>query len=325
MGKIKLGVLILVLILITFAAKPVSAYNHAQVLGISSSDSLLQMQATTEGPGLILPDSPLFFLDQIKQSVRVLLAFTPEGKAKIYEDIAGERFAELRFMLAKNNRESIRTALQGISDNFQNATKELSQAKFAGKNVTKLAKTINNDIKLKQQALDLLEDQASAELKAEITASSEIILVAKIKVEESLPVEDLENEIVYDLNRQINRKVLMTSESASEIYSALDALNKQATQAAQSALKKREEALAKAIAEKNDVLRKNEEKLLALEEKKQESLLAVQQDEIDKVKELVKKAEEASLKLQQAQQTTEQIKSQLTLPFTPQVAGEKTE
>lgn len=325
MRKIKLGALILILILIALIAKPVSAYNHAQVLGVSSSQNLPQMQATTEGPGLVLPDSPLFFLDQIKQTTRVLLAFTSEEKAKVYEDIAGERFAELRFMLAKNNRESARIALQGVSDNFQNSARELSQAKFAGRNVTKLAKKINDDIKLKQQALDLLEDQVGTELRAEIIASSEVIVMAKVKVEENLPVEDLRNEIVYDLNRQITRKVAMTSNSASEIYSALDGLNKQATQAAQSALKRREEALTKAIAEKSESLRKKEEKLLELEKKKQESLLVVQKDEIERVKELVKKTEEIGLKLQQTQQTTEQIKSQLTLPFASQVAGEKTE
>lgn len=325
MGKIKLGFFILTLILIALIAKPVSAYNHAQVLGVSSSQSLPQMQSTSEGPGLILPDSPLFFLDQIKQATRVFLTFTPEEKAKVYTDIAGERFAELRFMLAKNNRDGARVALQGVPDNFQNAARELSQAKFAGRDVSKLAKTINDDIKLKQQALDLLEDQAGQELKAEIIASSEVIVVAKVKIEEGLTTEDLRNEIVYDLNRQIKRKVIMTSDSASEIYSALDGLNKQATEAAQTALKKREEALAQATAEKNDTLRKKEEKLLEQEKKKQESLLSLQKDEIEKVKELVKKTEEVGLKLQQTQQTTEQIKSQLTLPFTPQVAGEKTE
>ena len=91
--------------------KPTFAHHQQQVLGVAtiSADTLqnLQIPSTSEGPGLILPDSPLFFLDQLKQEFRLFLVFTPEAKAKIHASIAGERMAELRFMVQKNSKRGI--------------------------------------------------------------------------------------------------------------------------------------------------------------------------------------------------------------------------
>lgn len=324
-------VLVSISILTLFVKETAFAYSYSKVLGVSVNDQTAQIPPTTEGPGLVLPDSPLFFLDEIKQTTRVFFAFTPEAKTKVYKEIAGERLAELRFMLAKNNTDGIRIALQEVSDNFQKAADELSKAKLSGKNVSNLAKAINDDIKLKQQTLDLLENKSTGELKARTVASSEVLLSAKIKVEDALPQEDLENEINYDLNRYITRKVARTLDFTSEINYSLDELNRQVAISSQNALKNREEALKKAIDEKNDVSKKEAEKLLELEKKKQEKLLSAHSSTINKARDAVVKTQQAVLSFQEAQQTTEQIKNQLSLPTqlesipSQSVAGEKSQ
>lgn len=315
--KILITIIFIVSFTLTFTSS-VSAHHKSRVLGASTTS--VQLPPTVEGPGLILPDSPLFFLDQLKQSSRVLLSFSPEDKARVYQDIAGERFAELRYMLAKNNKEASRLALLGISDNLQKASDELNQAQFAGKNITELAREINRDIKSKQQSLDLLENQTTGEMEKQAVAAGEALMAAKIKVEEVLPKDELENEIKEDLERMVAKDVENVTTSAQILQEDLEELNKQASDAAKSALTRREEALRKAIAEKNESLKKENERLLEAEKKKQQSLFAVQESAASQTREIVKKAQEAAASFQRTRETTEQVKSQLSLPVQPQTS-----
>lgn len=304
---LKLGLAFLFLLI---SVQPVAADYRARVLGASTTTSNLDIPPTVEGPGLILPDSPLFFLDELKQLVRVNLAFSGESKAEVYEDIAGERLAELRFMLAKNNKNGIDAALRGISNNLQKASDELNQANRFGKNVSLMAKKINDDIRLKQQSLDVLESQTSGEMKAKVQAAQEALMVAKIKAEDLLSEQELKEEISYDLNRQIQRQVNQSSELAKTVEQDLDELKKEASAAAANSLKRREETIKRAIEEKNQKLVKEHELLLESEKKKNEKLLELEAKEAKEVMETVKKAQEAALKYQKIKKSVEEVKSQ---------------
>lgn len=195
--------------------------------------STLSLPPTAEGPGLILPDSPLYFLDQVKQEFRLLLAFTPEQRARIHNAVAGERMAELRFMLAKNNSAGVRVALLGISDNLEAASEDVADAKLTGRNIDKLAEEMNNSIKEKQKILSLLEKQATGELQAQVSASIEALKEAKTKVEEDLPAGLLTSETIDDLNQQIGDNINSASLSAEEINRSISILNKLSSQSAQ--------------------------------------------------------------------------------------------
>ena len=184
------------IIFLFFTVNSVSfAHHRERVLGASTSPSSLQMPPTVEGPGFILPDSPLFFMDQMKQNFRLFLAFTPEQKAKVRTNVAAERLAELRLMLAKNNERGIKIALDGVAENYKEASNNLNEAELSGKDISDLAKKINDDIKLKRQSLDLLEDQSTGELYARIKATQVSIDEAKVQIEDKLPEEELEKEV----------------------------------------------------------------------------------------------------------------------------------
>lgn len=219
------------IVLTLLVIKPTFAHHQQQVLGVAtvSADTLqnLQIPSTSEGPGLILPDSPLFFLDQLKQKFRLLLAFTPEAKAKVHASIAGERMAELRFMVQKNNKRGIETDLQGIQDNLSMASNNLRDAQLAGKDTKNLAKTLNTTIKEKQNILDLLEAQATGDIKTRVKAAADSLTTAKVQVEDALPAQELENEIRDDLQRQVNNRVRESSESAAAIEIAIGELQKE--------------------------------------------------------------------------------------------------
>ena len=231
---------------------PVTVFaNHQEdVLGVTSAPAL-SIPPTAEGPGLVLPNSPLYFLDYLKQDFRLLLAFTPEQKARIHNAVAGERLAELRLMLVKSDVSGIRTALQGVSDNLKAASMDLTDAKLTGRNVTLLAEELNTSIKEKQQSLSILEAQATGEIKAQVVATEEALKLAKAQVEEDLPSDLLMNETIDDLNRQIGQNINSASLSAVGINRAIEVLTRLASEAAVNNQPAREAALIHAIDVKN--------------------------------------------------------------------------
>jgi hypothetical protein len=216
---------------VIFFPNSVFANHQENVLGVGSEEAL-SIPPTVEGPGFILPDSPLFFLDQIKQQFRLLLAFTPEQKARVHSAIAGERMAELRLMLTKNNEYAIRTALQGLSDNIKAIANDLNNAKLTGRNIDVLAKSTNDLIKEKQSVLVNLETQATGETKALVKATREALKIAKVRVEENLPADLMRNEAIDDLNQQVDDSINTASLSAAELNRAMNALGEISSNAA---------------------------------------------------------------------------------------------
>ena len=236
--------------IIALSSNSVSANHQEEVLGVASMP-ILSIPPTAQGPGLILPDSPLFFLDQLKQEVRLILAFTPEEKASVHNAIAGERLAELQIMLAKNNVSGIRTDLQGVSDNLGKTADDLANAKLTGRNINLLAKEINDSIKEKQKTLSILENEANGEIKAQVVAAREALKVAKVKAEDNLPADLLVNEMQDDLNQEIGDNINRAALSSLGINHAIDVLTRLASEAAQRNQPARREALLHAIEVKN--------------------------------------------------------------------------
>lgn len=287
-------------------SEPVYA-RHRRVLGVSTQSATPQLPPTIEGPGLILPDSPFFFLDQIKQATRLFFTFSPQDKAKIHNAVAGERLAELRLMLARQNPSGIETALEGVSKNLEQAADNLNNAQLKGEDVSETARTINVDIERRQELLDVLESQADGQLELMVSVVQASILNSKIKVEDGLPDDEFEIEVRDDLNREIERRIEAATESALELEDELDELEHEATEAAQRALKRREEALGKAIEEKNEARKKAQEKLLEAEKKKQEKLFEARKKAAERAKEAIEKAKEAAKKFEEAQNEVDKI------------------
>lgn len=231
-------------------ANPVSADHLEDVLGVESMP-VLAIPPTAEGPGLVLPNSPLFFLDQLKQEVRLLLAFTPEQKAQVHNAVAGERLAELQLMLAKNNVPGVRVALQGVSDNLKAASEDLADAKLTGRDIKLLAKSINDSIKEKQKSLSVLEASVNGEIKGQVMAAKESLKVSKVKAEDHLPADLLINEMEEDLGLELSDNINKAEVSAKGINRAIDVLTRLASEAAQRNQPRRYEALMHAIEVKN--------------------------------------------------------------------------
>lgn len=307
-----------------FAASTGSVFAHHRdrVLGVETSTPTVP--ATVEGPGLILPDSPFFFLDEIKQQVRIIAAITPEGKAKVFAEVAGERLAELRFMLAKKNEKATERALEGVSDNLKQAAAQVSLAKIAGRNIDNLSKEINTTIKEKQKALDVLELTSQDELKSRVTAAQEEIVAAKVEVEDALPVDVLEKEIQETLERQAEREVHKTSEAIDELEDDINELEDEAEDAEKKSLARREKAIQEAIKAKNEQLKREKENLLAIEKRKQDELKKVNKQAYEQAKRSMESAREAAKKFSELQKEARRLRNDSVDDDNPTVSQEST-
>lgn len=300
----------LALILFLALPNPVFSHHQRQVLGDSTPASELVFPPITFGAGFILPDSPLFLLDRAFQQIRLLTAFTPERRAQVRGQIASERLAELRIMLSRNNPDGINTALTQLNKEVDLSVASLSDAAAQGKDVSLLAREINDTIKLQRKILGVLQSQARGVLKLQLKAARKALKEAKVEVEDELPEDELENEIEDELEDEIEDEVEDVSESARKAQSDLEKLEKHASKAATKALKKREEAIKKAIEKRNEVLRKVEEKLLENEKKRQEKLLKAQEKAAEQARKAIEKAQEAVSGFKEAQSTVEELRNQ---------------
>lgn len=238
-----------------------------QKLVLAAETQNLSMPPTVEGPGLLLPDSPFFFLDRWKQTIRIFFAFTPQGKAQVYSDIAGERLAELRFMLLRQNLDGVTVDLQGIRDNTRAEAQELNSAQLSGFNVQDEARALNLSIKQRLQALDALGLSAKGELQADIKFTTQTLADSKSTIEDSLSPTDLTQEVQYDTQRELLINFQDASTSAMQIQETLIELQKEASQSALQNQTEREEALKIEIASETNALKRAnlQEQLSAIE------------------------------------------------------------
>lgn len=281
------------LFLLLFSASSAHASMRQGVLGLTTDH--LSIPPTVEGPGFVLPDSPLYFLDTLKQNIRLFTAFTPSMKAKVYASIAGERLAELRFELAKNNTAAAETALNGVRENTKQAALSLDDARLSGENVENEAADINRQIKEHLLALDSLQVQATGEMKAAVAYTTQTMADAKAVVEDGMRKDLIVTEVQDDISREVAKKLLDTATSAEELKADLDELQKQATSDGQKTLPSRKDAIQKAIGQDKDALA-----TAALFAQKQKKSYALTQETVTYVNQIIAQAQKAASAWQQA-------------------------
>jgi len=306
-----LGIVVLgFFVLVWVAPKPAFSHHQGRVLGDSTTSSQIVFPPVTAGAGFILPDSPLYFLDEIFQEVRLLLAFTPERQAKIRALIAGERLAELRIMMNRSNPNGITTALNNLTKVSTQMAASLTDAAASGSDVKLLAKELNETIKSHRKILGILANQTDGTLRLQIKAAREALKEAKVEIEDELEEDELENEIEEDVDDEIDEAVEEATGSARKLEHAIDVLTKLASEAAAKQQTRREEALRHAIEVKNDALRRQAEKLFEEDLKKHKKILEAQKKANKKALEAIEKAQKAAEEFEEAQDELEEIRNQ---------------
>ncbi len=307
--KYTLGLLFVVFVCIV-AVKPVLAHHHEQVLGEATVASELVFPPVTSGPGYILPDSPLYFLDQFSQLLRVAVAGDVKSRALAHKEIAGERLAELRIMFSRNNQYGIQTSLFGLGSEMSQSARDLSQASARGDNVQILARDLNNAIKEQRKILDELIDQSDGALAFQLKATRSALAEAKVEVEDNLPEDDLWNEMSDMVSTNVLESASDAGSLAKKLQADLDRLNAVASEAATRSLTRRNEALQKAISQKNTELIAAQKKILDTEKKKQDKLLQAQTSSSVEAKKALGQTISAIESLKKAQTAIDTIKKE---------------
>lgn len=91
------------------------------------SPVLAHTSAELPEPGLT-PDSPLYFLDTVSESVGMVFAFSDEAKTKRATMIAGEKIAEIKAMVEKGDEVAARKASDRYESVMASAAQDLAQA-----------------------------------------------------------------------------------------------------------------------------------------------------------------------------------------------------
>lgn len=289
--------------------KQIFSHHQASVLGESTSSSQILFPPITSGAGFILPDSPLFFLDKAFQKIRLLVAFTPERRAKVREQIAGERLAELRIMLARNNSHGIGVALSNLAEESGQMAATLADTAASGRDVKNLAKELNETIKTHRKILKILADQTDGVLRLQLETARESLKLAKLDIEDELPEEELETEIEEGLDDEIEELTEEAALSGGKLENAINVLERLVSEAAARQQARREEALKRAIEVKNEALRKQQERLLEEDEEKQGALLEAREKAIKDARDAIEISKEAVEKLREAQEAISEAKT----------------
>lgn len=299
------------LLLITVSSQSVLAQ---EVDDETTEASSLTFPQISSGPGLITPDSPFYFLDKAYQNFRLSLLGS-QDRAVLRSNIAGERMAELRLMMAEDNERGIRSALNELANEQEKAVSDLSLAKGEGDNIEESATLVNQTIKEQRKALKELIDQARGELKLRLETARLSLKESKTELEDDLPDEILTQEIEEDLAEIILEETGSASDSAKRLEHAIMRLDELASQAAMKDQERRFEALQRAIDVKNDALLKQREKILELEERKAQRLLELQQKKEEAVSNARRQTDEAFKVIEEAEQEIEETDQEIEREF----------
>lgn len=96
----------------------------------------------------ITPESPLYFFDQLAETLQELFTFSPEGKAHLQITFAAERIAEVKIIMETKGVDApgIDVARKRLQGHLQGATDVLLSEKSKGNDVSALAGELDDEL-----------------------------------------------------------------------------------------------------------------------------------------------------------------------------------
>lgn len=197
-----------------------------------------QAQLTSAG---LTPESPFYFLDRLGETLQRFFTFNPESRARLEITFAKERIAEIKLIIEDKGvtAKGLSIAETGLQDNLSRATAILADQKQTGKDTSRIAKELSDEIspnqdalkdtfKSEKNALETKEDELKAKTKearrAGDTAQVDALTkqLADINVQkELLDQNENDNEETIDQeNERIDEAMEPKQEAAEKIRDA---------------------------------------------------------------------------------------------------------
>ncbi len=136
-----------------------------------------QTQSVLPNAGLT-PENPFYFFDRFGETLQEFFTFNPEAKAHLQITFAAERVAEIKVILETKGIEAkgLEIAQSRLQKHLANAATIVTDQKAEGKDVSQLAKDLDNEFEAPKTALEQTFKDGKLALKAK-----EDELKAKIK------------------------------------------------------------------------------------------------------------------------------------------------
>ena len=229
-------------------------------------------QPTLPGAGLT-PESSFYFLDRLGENIRQFLTFNPEAKAKLQIEFAGERIAEIKIMVEEKgvNAKGLAIAQLLLQTNVAYAAEIVSEEKASGKDVSALAKTLNDEFDTQDKLLEQTFKDAKAQLKAQRKEIKTNLLAEARRIGDTAQIAVLEAQL-KDIDGQID---------------ALGQKKDQLENSLQEEQKNIEKEMNKEDQKKEEIEQKEEQEAVEKEEAKE----ADESEEIDEPKEVEEQQE----------------------------------
>lgn len=229
-------------------------------------------QVTLPSAGLT-PESSFYFLDRLGENLRQFFTFNPEAKAKLQIEFAGERIAEIKVIIEEKgiNAKGFAIAQSLLQANVAYAAEIVNEEKVSGKDVSALAKTLNDEFDARDKLLEQTFKDAKAQLKAQRKEINTNLLAEARRVGDTAQIAILEAQL-KDIDGQID---------------SLGQKKDQLENSLQNEQNKIEDEMSDADQKKEEVEQKEEQEAVEAEEAKE----ADEPDEVDEPKESVEQPE----------------------------------
>ena len=221
----------------------------------------------------LTPESSFYFLDRLGENLRQFFTFNPEAKAKLQIEFAGERIAEIKIIIEEKgaNAKGLAIAESLLQANVAYAAEIMNEEKVSGKDVSALAKTLNDEFDARDKLLEQTFKDAKAQLKAQRKEIKTNLLKEARRVGDTAQIAILEGQL-NDIDQQID---------------ALGQKKDQLENSLQNEQKNIEKEMSKDDQKKEELEQKEEQEAIEAEEAKE----ADEPEEVEEPKEAVEQPE----------------------------------
>lgn len=145
-----------------------------------SGTTYAQNQTVLPSAGLT-PESSFYFIDKLGEALREFFTFNPEGKARLQITFAAERVAEIEVILEDKDIDvrGLEIAQSRLQEHLANAATIVLDQKSEGKDVSSLAKELDDDFEGPKSALKETFKEQERALEAQEKELKRKILEAK--------------------------------------------------------------------------------------------------------------------------------------------------
>lgn len=144
----------------------------------------------------LTPESSFYFLDKFGEALREFFTFNPEGKAHLQITFAAERIAEIKVILETKGVEAkgLEAAQSRLQAHLANAATIVTDQKAEGKDVSQLAKELDDEFDAPKTALEQTFKAEKRALEAQEKELKGKILEAR-RASDTAQVESLVREL----------------------------------------------------------------------------------------------------------------------------------